>query len=174
MKKFYFIRHGESEFNVARRYAGTTDTPLTDLGREQAKKTGQTMRADGIHIDAIISSPLSRALDTAKIVAMEIGYPEDKIIIDKRVIERNFGKLEGKQWSPDHTDAYKKSQGGESETDLVTRMRPALDWIEGLPYDNILVVSHGATGRALRSLIKEDFPMSHPHKLDNARLYEWL
>lgn len=178
MKKLYFIRHGLSELNVKGLYAGITDTPLTEEGRAQAKKTGQQAKEMNLRIDVIISSPLSRALETAQILAKEVNYPESKIIVDKRVIERNFGALEGKPWSPNHTDEYKQQMGGlmggESEEALVARVRSALDWIESLSHDNILVVSHGATGRALRSLVRHDFPMSHPHRLGNAELHQWV
>jgi len=172
MKKLYFIRHGQSQLNVEGRYAGRTETPLTVEGRAQAKRTGQD--AKGLKIDLIISSPLSRALETAQIVAAEIGYPLDKIIIDERLIERDFGKLEGQAWSPDHKKQDLSPYNIELDSQLLARTRKALDWIESLPADNILVVSHGAFGRALRSLIQRDFPLGHPHRLGNAELHEWL
>lgn len=99
MKKLYFVRHGLSEMNVQGLMAGTTDTPLTDLGRKQAKKAGQS--AKDLNINLIVSSPLSRALKTAQIIAQEIGYPKNKIILNQLLIERDHGSLEGKTWSPD-------------------------------------------------------------------------
>jgi broad specificity phosphatase PhoE len=174
MKKLYFIRHALTEYNVKGLYAGISETPLTDVGRKQAKKTGLAMNDKGIKIDLIISSPLGRTLETAQIVAKEIGYPHEKIVASELLTERNFGKLEGKAWSPHRKYEELLKFGIETNEELIKRVRKALDWIESQPADNVLVVSHGATGRALRSLVKEDFPMSHPEKLANAELYEWL
>ncbi|HTE21778.1 MAG TPA: histidine phosphatase family protein [Candidatus Limnocylindria bacterium] len=172
MKKLYFIRHGQSQLNVEGRYAGRAETPLTDEGRTQAKRTGQD--AKGLKIDLIVSSPLSRALETAQIVAAEIGYPLDKIIADERFTERDFGKLEGQIWSPTHKHQDLSPYNIETDQELLARTRKTLDWLESQPANSILVVSHGAFGRALRSLFKADFPMSHPHRLGNAELNEWL
>src|SRR5882762_6928889 len=96
MKYLYFCRHGQSQLNLERIYAGQTDTPLTDLGREQAKLAGD--RADGIQPDLIVSSPLVRALETAQIIAGEIGYPLGKIATNDIFKERSLGSLEGKSW----------------------------------------------------------------------------
>lgn len=172
MKKLYFIRHGLSELNVKGLYAGHTDTPLTDEGRAQAKKAGQA--AKNLRIDLIVSSPLSRALETAQIAAAEIGYPLDKIVVDDRLIERHFGQLENQPYSPHHTEEHRHQKGAEPSDKLIARARAALDWIEAQDADNVLVVSHGSSGRALRSLVQKDFPFSHPHHLGNAELYEWL
>src|SRR5581483_5723923 len=76
MKKLYFIRHGESVSNVERWHAGRIDTPLTERGRQQAREAGKKAKAQKLHFDLIVSSPLSRALETARIIAKEIGYPE--------------------------------------------------------------------------------------------------
>lgn len=172
MKKLYFIRHGLSELNVKGLYAGHTDTPLTAEGRSQAKKAGRD--AAGLDIDLIVSSPLSRARETAQIAAREIGYPDDRIIIDDRLIERHFGKLEAQPYSPQHSEDHRLKHGAETSEKLIDRAREFLDWLEAQQADNILVVSHGSTGRALRSLVQKDFPFTHPHHLGNAELYEWL
>lgn len=170
MKKLYFIRHGESEFGVQRRIAGSSDTPLTDKGRAQAKRAGQALRNRSI--DLIVSSPLSRSLETAKIIADEISYPRNKILTHELLVEREHGEGEGKPWVPGFTSLGYK--GMETDDELVERSRKALEWIKSHPADNVLVVGHGASGRALRSLVKKDFPMSHPQRLGNAELHEWL
>ena len=64
---FYLVRHGESEANVARRFAGRTDSPMTERGREQAKAVAEALAK--IHFDRIVSSPLSRCRDTALVIA---------------------------------------------------------------------------------------------------------
>src|SRR5580765_3395811 len=91
MKHLYFVRHGLSENNKLSIFSGQTESPLADEGREQARQAGQ--QAKDLHIDHIISSPLSRAHETAQIIAREIGYPEDKIEVSSLLVERHFGVL---------------------------------------------------------------------------------
>jgi uncharacterized phosphatase len=170
LKKLYFVRHGQSEFNVSELYAGSSNPPLTTEGRRQAKAAGQEIKK--LTIDVIIASPSSRALDTAKIIAKEIGYPLDKIQTNSLLVERDFGKFEGTPWSPDNN--LDGVADVESEDSVVHRCRLLLNLLESQPHQQVLLVSHGYTGRALRSLIKADFPMSHPHRMENATLYELL
>jgi broad specificity phosphatase PhoE len=73
--RFFFLRHGESEGNVEGRMQGHLDRALTDLGRQQAETTGRWFAEHAIEIGTVLSSPLSRAMDTATIVAREAGYP---------------------------------------------------------------------------------------------------
>ena len=170
MKQLYFVRHGLSEMNVSRQWSGSTDTPLTEEGRRQAKATGQEAKAH--KIDYIVCSPLSRAHETAKIIAKEIGYPVKDIHINNLFVERHFGELEGQTWDPDlDLDGIKDI---ETTDNILNRARLALNFLEELPYDSILVVSHGSFGRALRHHLFEDFPFTHPEKLGNAKLHRWL
>ncbi|MBU6423779.1 MAG: phosphoglycerate mutase family protein, partial [Chloroflexi bacterium] len=67
----YFVRHGESEANAARRYAGQADSPLTERGRQQAEAVAAALR--GVRLDRVVSSDLSRARDTAAAIAREHG-----------------------------------------------------------------------------------------------------
>lgn len=170
MKKLYFVRHGLTVMNVEGRWSGTTDTPLTERGRQQAKAAGEA--AKNLKIDLIIASPLSRAHETAQIIAKVIEYPKEKILLNPMLIERHFGELEGKEWYPDFN--YDGIVDIETEDTLLNRARAALDWLETLPEEHIMVVSHGSFGRALRHHILKDFPFSHPHKLKNAEIHEWL
>lgn len=170
MKRLYFVRHGQTEMNTAGLFSGVTDTKLTKKGKEQAKLTGQQVKALGI--DYIICSPLSRAHETAKIIAREIGYPEDEIHINSLFIERNFGQLEAQPWSPDiDVDGFADVESIDS---LLKRARMALDFLETLAKGNVLVVSHGAFGRAMRHHVMEDFPFSHPHRLENAEIIQLI
>jgi broad specificity phosphatase PhoE len=170
MKRLYFIRHGQSEMNVSGYYAGSSDTTLTQEGRIQAKHAGKA--AKSIHIDYIVCSPLSRAHETAKIIAKEIGYPEDNIHINSLFVERDFGSLEGKPWSPDlNIDGFADV---ETLDDMFHRAKLALEFLETIMADNVLVVSHGMFGRALRHHVMEDFPYTHPHRMGNAELIQLL
>ena len=83
MGRLYFVRHGESEWNVLGRICGSTDIPLTDRGREMARETGRKIVEEGLKIDKIISSPLSRAYETATIIASFLGLEVKKD--DRRV-----------------------------------------------------------------------------------------
>lgn len=164
------MRHGLSEMNVAGLIAGITETPLTREGREQAKKAGRA--AKGLGIDLIVSSPMSRAHETARIVASEIGFPEENILTSPLLFERNYGVLEGTPYvAGKNMDEF---EGYEKDTSLIARAQQALDWINGLEANHILVVSHGAFGRALRSILKTDFPMSHPERINNAEILAWV
>lgn len=169
MNRLYFIRHGLSELNTKGMFAGHTETPLTAEGRAQAKAAGKM--AKDLKVDLIVASPLSRTLETAQIIAKEIGYPANKILANKLVIERDYGELEGKPWSPDlNLDGFSDL---ETDNTLLERAHLALNWLETLPADNILVVSHGSFGRALRAAIRKEAKLS-TEKLKNADLQHWI
>ena len=84
------IRHGLTELNRDRRVGGRVDAPLIEEGREQAREARQ--RFDGTPFDVVVSSPLSRVLETAEIVA---EVDQDEIQIEEDCIERSFGEMEG-------------------------------------------------------------------------------
>ncbi len=84
------IRHGLTELNRDRRVGGRVDAPLIEEGREQAREARQ--RFDGTPFDVVVSSPLSRVLETAEIVA---GVERDEILVKEACIERSFGEMEG-------------------------------------------------------------------------------
>ena len=87
----YFTRHGQTVWNVENKICGATDSPLTDLGHEQAIELGKKILAEGIHIDEILYSPLIRAKATALHVSEITGIPAREEI---RLKEQNFGKYE--------------------------------------------------------------------------------
>lgn len=170
MKKLYFARHGQTKLNLAGKISGRTETDLTDEGRVQAKLAGQ--KAKKLQIDLIVCSPMSRAVETAQIIAKEVGIDPKKVVQQKLVIERDFGELEGKPYAPDiNLDGISDL---EAIDDLIHRAKLALNWLQARPEDNILVVSHGSFGRALRSLIREEYHFNHPSRLMNADIHHWL
>jgi probable phosphoglycerate mutase len=87
------VRHGESTSNVAGRLQGHADAPLTDLGRAQAARAGAWLKARGLRWTAAYASPLSRARDTAAIIAGATGYPA--AVPDDDLKEVSVGQLEG-------------------------------------------------------------------------------
>lgn len=170
MRKLYFVRHGQSETNASGHIAGSTDTPLTKLGRKQAKKAGKA--AKKLNIDLIVSSPLSRALETAQIIAKQIGYPLDQIHTNKLLMEQDYGSLEGQLWKPDFDlDGFSDI---ETEDSLVERAHLALKWIKSFQAEHVLVVSHGAIGRALRSVVNTDYTLHDHGGLANAEIVNWV
>lgn len=175
MKKLYFIRHGLSEMNKSGHFAGTIDTPLTSEGRAQAKTAGENARL--LNIDLIVSSPLSRAHETAKIIARQIGYPEDKILVSELLKERHWGDLEGTPHQP--VEDLDEVPGAETSHQLLSRAAKALQYLESLPGENILVVSHGTFGRALRHHITDDMPFINKIsdatiRLPNGEIICWI
>ena len=155
MKHLYYIRHGQSVANAQDHWGGQLDTPLTELGIQQAKETALKAKQQGLSFDVIVSSPLSRAHDTAKQVAQATGYPINDIITHDQFVERSFGILEDTE-SPEAVKLYLQDealidpiQDVERLVDLQWRAQKALDYLQNLPHDTILVVGHGAYGRAL-------------------------
>lgn len=174
MQKLYFIRHGQSVLNKQGLMAGTTETPLTEEGRQQASATGKHMKQSGIRIDFIVASPRSRAIETAQIIAKELSLDPKKIHVNDLFAERHYGELEGKPWSPDlNLDGMSDM---ETEDTLIERAHLALEWLENFAsHDNhVLVVSHGGFGRAFRSVVHKSFPLDYTFRIANAELVELL
>jgi len=89
-RSFYFLRHGQTAWNVEGRFQGHTDIPLSELGLAQARDAAQ--RLASCPIDLIAASPLLRARRTAEIVAERLGKP---LLFDDELKERPFGAFEG-------------------------------------------------------------------------------
>jgi probable phosphoglycerate mutase len=180
MKRLYFIRHGESEFNKANVWNGSSDTPLTKKGHEQAKQAGRKAEQEGLAFDIIITSPLERAHETAKHVATATGVPHDQIIIYDHFVERDFGKLEGRKdlvattkyfLDESDIDSY---ENVERLADLQKRADKVLADLQSLPHDTILIVGHGAIGRALRRAINKEPLGKRGKSFDNAELVRFI
>lgn len=168
MKHLYFCRHGESELNRVGLFAGHTETPLTETGRSQAKREGQKAKGHGIQL--IVSSPLERAQETAQIIAQEIGINPADILVDPILIERHYGIYEAKPYHPDIKSGFHPSI--ENDDSVIERAKQAKAWLETLPADVILVVSHGSFGRCLRTLYLHNVPLDQ--KIPNAEMVQFL
>lgn len=159
MKILYFVRHGESEFNRAGIWTGTKDNPLTPKGNQQAKNAGKTLKKQGFSFDIIVSSPLIRAHNTAKHIANELDYNHSQILLEPKLVERHFGELEGRRDLVDATryfideSSIDHYEGVETLDQLQARANEALETILSLPHKTILIVGHGAHGRAMRRKI---------------------
>lgn len=159
-KHIYFVRHGQSEENVSHVHIGA-GAKLTEVGREQARVLGERMRRIGI--EALISSPFVRAVQTAAEVANATGVPMDE--------SEFFGEwLEPSQVTGMHMDdpARKtvretvraaeddhefRHSDEETFSELVTRAHAALRTLEEHPSSRICVVTHGGFLRILLGII---------------------
>jgi len=139
------IRHGQTDWNFARRLQGRTDIPLNDTGRRQARDVGRELAASGEHWDVLVSSPLSRARETAELMGAEVGLKLSRTYDD--VIERSFGDIEGRDCShmtEEDRHAFME-QHGEHTADLVARGVASLrQIIADYPGQNVMIVSHGS------------------------------
>ena len=88
----YFVRHGQTVWNVENKICGATDIELTELGHRQAVETGEKILAEGIQADEILYSPLVRAAETARHISEITKIPRR---MEPRLREQNFGKWEG-------------------------------------------------------------------------------
>lgn len=166
MKKLYFIRHGQSVMNTQGVWSGHTDTPLTEKGHEQAKTAGIQAKKQGLAFDIIISSPLQRAHTTAKYVATHTNYPHEAIVLHDNCKERNFGSLDGRRslkifseyaLGEHHIDKYPDV---EPLAALQKRADALYNHVQSLDHETVLIVAHGAFGRALYRSVN-NLPMEH-------------
>lgn len=147
MRKLYLVRHGQTLFNLRGKTQGWCDSPLTELGIEQAKITRKFFEDNNIIIDEVYSSTSERAVDTASIIS---DLPIKTL---KGLKEWNFGKMEGEpedlQNVPRHEGQMTHEDffvpfGGESDVELLERFFSTIDDIvENSHAKNILCVSHG-------------------------------
>jgi broad specificity phosphatase PhoE len=153
-----YVRHGTSEFNLERRFGGSTDTPLAPHGYEEARIAAEV--AAGVAIDCIVSSPLSRCRRTAVIIAERIGFPTGRIVFNELLTERGFGPLEGTPLRPEAE--IENEPGVETVDALLERAWQAHAWLSSIDAKHILVCGHGAFGRVLRSTFRPEIPFVTP------------
>ena len=167
MTTLILVRHGESEWNRAGRIQGQVNSPLTDLGINQAKATRDYLSVILLNQQLeIYTSPLDRALQTAEIIAQGIDYPSRKIIIEERLNDFNLGEISGTfGWDkvaeifPEQAQLRLQDpmrfhpSGGESGAEFEARLRSLL---EDLMDDGTLklMVSHGIVNKFIRGILK--------------------
>ena len=155
MLNVYLLRHGETQWNAdGNKYCGRTDIPLTKKGISQAELVHEQLRH--IHLDAVYSSPLQRALHTA-----QIASGKNEVITDERLIEFSFGNWEGKTkeefiaedpglWDRWCNDPGPTKAGGTGETahEVITRVNNFFEFLlKKFPSGNVLVVGHNGINR---------------------------
>jgi len=174
--KIYLFRHGETDWNKARRLQGQSDIPLNASGRELAVKTAEALR--DVSFDKAFSSPLRRAAETARIL---LGTGSTPLVTDSRLMEINFGEYEGRGFDeakkdpahPLHSffcqpETYIPPTG--AETFQAAQARGNAFFREQiLPLEKsrgtVLIVAHGAFNRCVLNAIA-DIPLADFWKID--------
>lgn len=176
--KLILVRHGETAWNLERRYQGQLDIPLNSKGEWQARQAARALA--GRSIDHLFSSDLRRARDTAQVIA---GICKRPLTTDPRLREIGFGSWEGlslEQIMERDGDAYRRWRenpiahaptGGETLAVTQRRVLPLLEEIAGIGAQTIVIVSHGGTLRILLTHLLQLPPQAFwQMKLDNAGL----
>jgi broad specificity phosphatase PhoE len=172
----YYIRHGETDWNVERRLQGHQDIPLNARGRAQAAHCGEILRKlfDKQGVDAAAldyaSSPLGRARQTMELARPALGLGAQGYRIEPRLTEICFGRWEGFTLAQlrgrdsellaarEHDKWHFQPPGGESYETVAARMRA---WYEALSQDTV-VTAHGGTARGLMAVLGIARPAAAP------------
>src|SRR5579859_5662720 len=176
MQRAWLVRHGLTTWNIQQRFCGHSNIPLCAPGRAQAHRLASQLRC--MPITAIYTSDLARAQETAQIIATHRPSPVE-VIASPAWREINFGAWEGLTYSEIATTckdqpgffsdpAHHTPPGGESLTDVLRRVQPALAEIAHNSFSSgggdIVIVSHGGTLRALLCVLL-DMPLSSQWRL---------
>lgn len=181
--KLILARHGETDWNVAKKIQGVTDTDLNENGLRQARELAAAVLAGNLGITAIYSSHLKRAAQTAAYVAEALNLPYHTM---EALQELNFGKWEGNSWT-EVKERYPEEYGvwytnrrytpapeGESYQQMLERVIPALQEIVRREKGNALVVIHSAEIVALQAALHNTSfqTMAKDYPIGNAQMVE--
>ncbi|MBN9142097.1 MAG: histidine phosphatase family protein [Micrococcales bacterium] len=169
MTELYLVRHGETDWNAARRIQGRTDIPLNDAGRAQARQAAELLGRR--RWDAVYASPLSRAHETAAIIADRLGLGEVTDV--DALVERDYGAAEGMSF--EQIEALYpegvRAPGQETRAEVAGRVVPALLALaERHPGERLVVVSHGG---AIRSVLQTAEPGTQHPRITNASVHSF-
>ncbi|MEY2848147.1 MAG: hypothetical protein RI885_812 [Actinomycetota bacterium] len=172
MTELYLVRHGETDWNAARRIQGSTDIPLNDTGRRQAARTADLLaRRD---FDAVVSSPLSRASETADIIAARLGM--QVVARVEAMVERRYGAAEGLDYRtidaryPPGTSV----PGREPREEVARRAMPALLELAAEHRGRRLcVVTHGGVIRAVLNTVEPGEQHFHGVPITNGSIHSF-
>lgn len=173
MTTFYLIRHGETDWNVEGIWQGHTDIPLNDVGREQARRLAARLSGDGVRFDALYSSDLSRAWETAQVVGAAVNLTPRPL---RALREIDLGVWSGKTREQiaitDHETLERIASGedlprggAERLVDLHDRVVGAAEHLAVLfPGAQLALVTHGGPVRALLMHAARDHDGQAPPK----------
>lgn len=183
----YLIRHGQSTWNAEGKHQGWANAPLSDLGRQQSMVTGKRLAV--VSFDQVISSPTFRALQTAQLLAGEIGFggeiTTDPNLRDaRRSAAKEGGAFNKEEIAAIRADLDYKFPDGESSREFVARTGLAFARIEAaLTGDsNVLVVTHGMNVKVLilyainliRYLDENPYLINHAMRMSNCSISSLL
>ncbi len=179
----YLIRHAATEWNEKQLWQGVVDTDLSEKGIEQARKIGDFFKMNNIKIDIIYSSPMKRAIQTAKEIALKIGYDTENILVDERLRECEIVLWNGKNIKDVLKVHYKEFTEWQNNLDSKIDSVESLKSVQRRMYEfleekkiqfqdkNVIIVSHAIALRMLISKILNVFPPNHLNfSLDNASI----
>lgn len=169
LKHFYMIRHGQTEANKKEIMAGSTDSPLTELGREQARAVQRIVSALDIKPKSIVHSNLSRARDTAQIINEALNIPMHE---EPKVAEIHSGDWEGKPWTECEAllDGWPTPPNGENFTEFCARIKDGKKHHLDRHDAPVLIVCHGGVFRGLGGI----YGLNTPGIFENCHLYEFM
>ena len=181
MTRLILTRHGETDWNARHKIQGSTDIPLNETGRAQARLLAR--RLANVEIQAIYSSDYQRALDTAR--AVHAHHPDAQLEILEDLRERSWGELEGHTWKDierDHPEAVRgitsgdldfTPPGGESKKFVLNRIMRALGRIVRVhPDQRVLAVTHGGVvSLILKHALNVDVAAPTPFRVENCALH---
>ena len=167
MATLILVRHGQSQWNLENRFTGWIDVPLTEVGRAEARRAGESIRALGVPFDIAYTSVLVRAIETLDIILSILHQEKIPIVKDQALNERHYGDLQGlnkdemrKKFGEEQVKLWRRSYdvappGGESLKDTAARTLPFFE-SRILPDlkggKNALVSAHG---NSLRSIVMQ-------------------
>ena len=184
--RVYVIRHGESETNRKKRWTGWLDVPLTQQGREDARKAGEFLK--NIRFDRVYVSDLSRAIETARIAVPDCQYKTSSLLREINVgvlADTDLSVLTQEQRERSKACGYMEF-GGESEQAFYQRIRQFIKELEGQDCETVALFSHAGWLRGmLNTVVGVHLPREHV-RCDNCtvavfeylngiwRLHSWL
>ena len=176
LTRLYFVRHGATQLTSEDRFSGATGVDLSDEGRQQVQRLAERLKGD--EVKAIYSSPLSRTVETASILAAPRGLTP---ILRDGLREISHGRWEGltrrevEERYPDEYSAWEEDpftfapQGGESGVGVLARALPVIrEIVVAHPDQLVMVVSHKATLRLILSSLLGFDPRGYRDRLDQS------
>jgi probable phosphoglycerate mutase len=174
MTELLLVRHGETDWNRDERFQGHADPPLNDTGRAQARALANDLGRE--RIDAIYTSDLARARETAELIAEGVGVP---FILEPRLREVDVGEWQGlrrpeiaERFPDGMRNWHERGHGwerGETYEQLAERVLEAVEWIVNRhPGGRVVVVGHGGTIRVIRAHVDESTVVEHRRVLPAA------
>ncbi len=182
MTTLLLVRHGETEWNRNGRWQGHADVPLSDDGRDQARRLARRLKLEVERIDHVYASDLGRAFETAEIVAADLGLPVHPLIELREIHIGSWSGLTSDEirsqfpleWRLHETgDDFRRGGDGETMADFRSRVgRAAEELVRRHPGERLLLVTHGGAIRALLYYVSQGSWSVDETRVENTSLTE--